>query len=84
MSDGYPTLTADPQRDKGAGIVCRICGAEEGVFIVLRSRSETTYECEGCADQRPLSEAPPWLRAMLRAPPWNAPKGMATPSATPP
>jgi hypothetical protein len=77
MFDGYPTLTADPQRDpernkgagKGAGIVCRTCGAEEGVFVVLRSscpsqkqgscppgsESGTTYECQACVDQSCLT-----------------------------
>ena len=31
-------------------IVCTTCGADEGVFLVFRSKSRTTYQCQACAD----------------------------------
>lgn len=63
-------------------IVCRTCGAEEGVFLVLRSEDETTYQCRACdcAEERPLGESMLdwWLRRGFQA----RPKPI-TPSATP-
>jgi hypothetical protein len=70
----HPTLTAD--------IVCRRCGAEEGVFVVLRSScpsqkqgscppgSErgTTYECRTCVERSALES---WMNKVLLWPVGN-------------
>jgi hypothetical protein len=66
-SDLYSLLLkASLSRLSPADIVCRTCGAEEGVFLVLRAESETAYECQACADQRRLGrEADAWMRRLL-------------------
>lgn len=65
-----------------ADIVCRTCGVLQGVFLVLRSESGTTYECQTCADQScPVHEAlDSWMYAPFPEsiiPPLNPP---ATPA----
>lgn len=52
-----------------ATIVCRTCGAEEGVFIVLRSEDGTTYECRACDDQRchVVESCDSWIRRLFTA-----------------